>query len=164
MPAKTLDPRIDVLLQTYDQAFDKTAWHGTNLLGSLRRMQLPELLWRPGAKRHNCWEIALHCAYWKYVVWRRITGAKRGSFPRKPSDWPNAPVTPSLNDWKEDLELLIHWHRELRDLILQLPPARLKRNPTGSKVSIMKTVYGISSHDLYHAGQIQLLKRLVRSR
>ncbi len=162
MSHSKLDPKIDVLLQTYDQAYDKTAWHGTNLRGSLRRVKLPELIWRPGKGRHNIWEIALHCAYWKYVVWRRITGAKMGAFPRKPSDWPQLPAEPNLKSWKEDLALLTHWHKELREEITLFQPAKLNSKPKNSKVSFIQTIYGISSHDLYHAGQIQLLKRLIR--
>lgn len=164
MPRRTLDPRIDVLMQTYDQAFDKTAWHGTNLRGSLRGLKIPELLWRPDPKSHNIWEVALHCAYWKYVVWRRITGAKRGGFPRKPSDWPSLPTKQNTGAWNEDLALLDEWHAELREVLLQFNPARLNKKPTGSQVSFMKTLYGISSHDLYHAGQIQLIKRMYRRR
>ncbi len=162
MTRSKVDPRIDVLLQTYDQAYDKTAWHGTNLRGSLRGVKLPELLWKPGKGRHNIWETALHCAYWKYIVWRIITGAKKGAFPRKPSDWPKLPVEPSAELWKEDLALLDCWHQTLRREIAQFPPAKLNSKPTNSKVSFIQTIYGISSHDLYHAGQIQLLKRLVR--
>jgi uncharacterized damage-inducible protein DinB len=153
---------IDVLLQTYDQAYDKTAWHGTNLRGSLRGLKLNELLWRPVKGRHNIWEIALHCAYWKYVVWRRITGGARGAFPRKPSDWPKPPSEPNMKDWKEDFELLERWNQTLRDEIAQFPPSKLNSKPANSKVSFIQTIYGISSHDLYHAGQIQLLKRMAR--
>ena len=164
MPGKSLDPRIDVLIQTYDQAYDKPAWHGPNLRNSLRGLKPKELLWRPAPKRHNIWEIAVHCAYWKYAVWRRITGSKRGAFPRKPSNWPKLPAQTNARAWKEELELLEKWHRELRAVILSFPPARLKRKPSGLSSTFIKTIYGISSHDLYHAGQIQLLKRLHRSR
>ncbi len=162
MSHSKLDPKIDVLLQTYDQAYDKTAWHGTNLRGSLRGLKLDELIWRPGKGRHNIWEIALHCAYWKYVVWRKITGGKKGAFPRKPSDWPNLPSEPSMKTWKEDLELLEDWHQTLREEITKFAPSKLNSRPANSKVSYLQTIYGVSSHDLYHAGQIQLLKRMIR--
>ncbi len=68
-----MSDKIKLLLEVYDQAFDHIAWHGTNLRGSIKGLKLPELLWRPQPKRHNSWEIVLHCAYWKYVVWRRLT-------------------------------------------------------------------------------------------
>jgi len=163
MSPKALNPKIDVLLQTYDQAYNKPAWHGTNLRGSIRGLSLKELLWRPRSKRHNIWEIAIHCAYWKYAVWRRITGAPKGMFPRIPSDWPKIPAKPDLKQWKADLVLLEKWHKALRIEIAKFPPSKLDNKPKSSRVSYIKTIYGVSSHDLYHAGQIQLLKRLQRA-
>ncbi|UCE65953.1 MAG: DinB family protein [Candidatus Zixiibacteriota bacterium] len=162
MSPKTLNPKIDVLLQTCDQAYIKEAWHGANLRGSIRGLSLKELLWRPNPKRHNIWEIVLHCAYWKYAVWRRITDGMRGAFPRGPSDWPKLPDRPDVKKWKEDLALLEEWHRKLRGEIMNFPPSKLDDKPKSSRVSFIRTFYGISSHDLYHAGQIQLLKRLQR--
>jgi len=50
-----MDHRIDTLLQMLDQAFDRAAWHGTNLRGSIRGLSLNEALWRPRAGRHNVW-------------------------------------------------------------------------------------------------------------
>ncbi len=164
MSKSTINARIDVLIQTYDQAYNKTAWHGTNLRGSLRGLKLKELLWRPKPKRHNIWEIALHCAYWKYIVERRMTGGKHGSFPRKPSDWPAHPDNPDERSWKRDLKLIEKHHLLLRDAILRFPPSKLSSKPPRSKVSFIATIYGASSHDLYHAGQIQLLKRMQRNR
>ena len=60
-----LSEQIKLLLEIYDQAYDQRAWHGTNLRGSLKGLKLSELLHRPQTKRHNIWEITLHCAYWK---------------------------------------------------------------------------------------------------
>ncbi len=78
---------ISLIVGLLDQAFDHKAWHGTNLKGALRGMTAAEAAWRPDEGRHNVWEIAVHCAYWKYAVWRRLTGAKRGSFAMKGSNW-----------------------------------------------------------------------------
>jgi uncharacterized damage-inducible protein DinB len=162
MSPKNLNPEIDVLLQMCDQAYSKEAWHGTNLRGSVRGLSLKELLWRPKPKRHNIWEIVLHCAYWKYALWRRITEGKHGSFPLKPSDWPRLPEKSDMKKWKEDLALLEEWHNKMRDEIANFPPSRLDDKPKSSRVSFIRTFYGIASHDLYHTGQIQLLKRLQR--
>ncbi|HSW49061.1 MAG TPA: DinB family protein [Bryobacteraceae bacterium] len=142
-----MDGEISLLLNLIDQAFDKKAWHGTNLKGSLRRMTASEAAWRPAAGRHNAWEIAVHCAYWKYAVWRRLKAVKRGSFPLKGSNWFLRPGGDA--DWKADLALLSAMHAQLREAI-----AGLK---TVTKPAMLN---GIAAHDLYHAGQIQLLRRL----
>ena len=149
----------DLLLQMLDDAYDHHAWHGTNLRGALRGVTAEEAQWRPANGRHNIWELALHCAYWKYTVRRRITGEKRMSFARKGSDWFPLPDEPSERAWREDLALLESEHRALRALISKLTPEQLheKRH---RRYTNMQMLYGVASHDLYHCGQIQLLKRL----
>ena len=69
------------LLTLLDEAFDKRSWHGPNLRASLRGVTAADAAWRPRPAAHNIWELALHAAYWKYVVLRKVTGAKRGGFP-----------------------------------------------------------------------------------
>jgi hypothetical protein len=152
----------DLLIEICNQAFDVRAWHGPNLRGSVKGLKLPELLWRPAPDRHNIWEIALHCAYWKYTVRRRLDDTKKGEFSRKPSNFPKLPDEPTLTDWKQDIALLNEEHKLTNDAIRRFPKARLYEKPKGSPVSYIQTIYGIASHDLYHAGQIQLLKRLIR--
>jgi hypothetical protein len=78
---------VEALLRQMDMAFDKKSWHGTNLRGSLRNVDLATALYRPAPGRHNIWEITLHAAYWKYTVWRRLTGAQKGGFARAGSNW-----------------------------------------------------------------------------
>ena len=63
--------------------------------------------------------------------------------------------------WKTDIELLADTHRFLREAVASLRPADLARKPAGSNVSTLALVTGIAAHDLYHAGQIQLIKRLM---
>ena len=63
--------------------------------------------------------------------------------------------------WKADVQLLEETHRTLRQAVAALGPADLSRKPKGSKVSNLALVTGVAAHDLYHAGQIQLLKRLM---
>jgi hypothetical protein len=151
---------IAVLLHLIDQAYDQKAWHGTNLRGSIRGLSVEQALWRPAAQRHNIWEIVVHAAYWKYIVRRRTLGEKKGSFPLKGSNWFARGVGLSEIDWRKDVALLEETHRSLREAIAMLKPKELLIKPAGSKVSNLAIIHGIASHDLYHAGQIQLLKRL----
>jgi hypothetical protein len=81
------DSTIDMLLDVINQGFDHQSWHGPNLRGSLRGATQQQALWRPNPQRHNIWEHALHAAYWKYTVRRRILNEKRGSFQVKGSNW-----------------------------------------------------------------------------
>jgi len=154
---------LSQLLLILDQAFDKPSWHGTNLRGSIRRVS-PELAsWRPASGRHNIWENMVHAAYWKYAASRRFVDQKRGSFPEKGSNWFTRPKEFSARAWKADIALLDEMHEQLRQAVARLPARALQEIPPGKKASNFFLLSGIAAHDLYHAGQIQLLKKLARS-
>ena len=155
------DPRIDLLLEMLGQAFDQRGWHGTTLRGSLRGVTAAQALWRPGRGRHNIWELAVHAAYWKYAVRRRLAGDAIGSFGRKPSNWPAVATTPDARAWKEDIRLLEAEHRLLREVVRTLPPARLDAHSPQGVWTNAEEIHGVAAHDLYHTGQIQLLKKLM---
>lgn len=151
------------LLQILDEAYEKKAWHGPNLRGSLRGLTVREAAWRPQLSRHNIWELAIHAAYWKYAARRRILGEKRGSFPVRGSNWFPRPVRATETAWRADLRLLDTQHRALRHAVETLPLRTLHRRRPGGASTPFDLILGIALHDAYHAGQIQLLKRLCHS-
>jgi hypothetical protein len=153
---------ITTLIEIIDRAFDHVSWHGTNLRGSIKLVKANDAAWRPAPGRHNIWETVVHAAYWKYVVRRRLRSEPKGTFPLKGWNWFKRPAGVEVTEdaWKADVALLVETHRTLREAIEQLPPRELHITPSGSKVSNFSVVAGIAAHDLYHAGQIQLLKRL----
>jgi hypothetical protein len=189
-----VDGALGVLLAAVDQAFQRKSWHGPNLRGALRGVTAEQAAWRPAPGRHNIWELALHAAYWKYIVARRLRGrVERGTFPLPGRDFfsrpfasaavgaapgaataaPSGPsgraaATPlaiSESDWRRELDLLAGMHRDMRAAIAALPASALDRpSAPGSKTTARDLVLGAAAHDLYHAGQIQLLKRLQLSR
>ena len=133
----------DLLLRILDEAYDRKGWHGPTLRGTLRGVTDEEAEWRPADGRHNIHELVIHAAYWKFVVRRRIAGDRRDKFPRPGRNWfpPDAP-------FREDVAMLDEQHRYLRQTVAAA------RNPNE------RLVYGVAMHDVYHAGQIQLIKRL----
>jgi uncharacterized damage-inducible protein DinB len=155
-------PEIRLLLHQLDESYDKKAWHGPNLRGSIRGLSAKQAAWRPEKGRHNIWEIVVHAAYWKYIVRRRLLEEKRGSFPLKGSNWFARPQELSEKAWREDIRLLETVHRALRETVAGLKAGDLSVRPRGSKNSNLVTISGIASHDVYHAGQIQLIKRLMK--
>ncbi len=162
----TTDPRLVLLLDGLDEAFERRSWHGTNLRGAVRGLPVGAASWRPGPRRHNIWEVAVHAAYWKYAVWRRLTGATRGSFPLKGSNWYTRPRPGARDDdaWAADVTLLVASHRRLREAVEALDPDALLQPMSKGAYTPAFLVRGVTAHDLYHAGQIQLLKRLWRER
>jgi hypothetical protein len=160
LPEK-LRTSVDQILFLIDSAYDHVSWHGTNLRGSIRGLSPRQAAWRPGRGRHNIWELIVHAAYWKYVAWRRLTGGARGSFALDGSNWFARPTQRTLEALRADIALLDRTHRTLREAIANLPSRDLDRAPVRSKVTTRALATGVAAHDLYHAGQIQLLKRLV---
>lgn len=153
----------EYLVQLLDEAFRGPSWHGPTLLGSIRGVK-PELaLWKPGPDRHSIWDLVLHTAYWKYTVVRRLTGAARGSFPRAPSNFPAVPARADSKALKADLALLQDQHDQLVRAVRSLPDPAFSRRQASSRWTNASMIRGVAAHDVYHAGQIQLLKRLWRN-
>jgi len=144
-----------LVLALLNEAYEKKTWHGPNLKQSLKGVSVVQATWRPGAGRHNIWEEALHAAYWKYAVRRRIEANKRGSFVLKGSNFFPRPEKGNATEaaWAADRKLLEREHRALCASV-----AKVLRTPRGEK--FLRELYGVAFHDIYHAGQIRLLRRL----
>jgi hypothetical protein len=159
------DPRIRLLLQVLDEAFTAKGWQGSTLSGAVRGLTARQALWRPGGDpARNCvWNLVLHTAYWKHVVRERVAGGARTAFARGPHNFPALPPRPSAAAWKADVALLKREHELLRRAVARLSPDRLEAPVGRSRWVVAEQVFGIAAHDLYHTGQIQLLKALRRA-
>ena len=153
-----------LLLSVIEEGFSRKAWHGPNLRGAIRRVDAAQASWRSAHGRHNIAEIVVHCAYWKYAVRRRIRGDKRGSFVLKGSNWFALPGSLSEAQWRGYVKLLDAEHVALIDAVASASMTELCRTKSGVAEGIAAHVYGIAMHDVYHAGQIQTLKALYKSR
>jgi uncharacterized damage-inducible protein DinB len=144
-----------VILRLFEEAFEQKTWHGPNLWQSLKGVTASQAAWRPGPDRHNIWEEALHAAYWKYAVRRRLQGGQRGSFVIKGSNFFRRPQPGKLTEaeWKAARAILRQEHQALRAAIKQA-----LAKPVSAKV--LRMLWGVAFHDVYHAGQIRLLRRL----
>jgi hypothetical protein len=146
----------DAIIQALlDEGYSKKTWHGPNLRQSLKGVSAKQAAWRPGPGRHNIWELAIHAAYWKYAVRRRIDGGQRGGFVLKGSNFFSRPEQGKASEsaWRADRALLENEHRAMVESI-----RRALKSPRGKKNLPM--LYGVAFHDVYHAGQIRLLRRL----
>ena len=146
----------EAMLAIFEEAYQKKAWHGPNLKQSLKGVTAEQAAWRPGEGRHNIWELTLHAAYWKYAARQRLEGGKRGSFALKGHNFFPRPEEGNLNEaaWKKDKEILEREHIALREAMHKA----LKKSPEKKKLHM---IYGVALHDVYHAGQIRLLRRLM---
>ena len=95
---------------------------------------------------------ALHAAFWKQRVLNRVIGTQ--PFPRKGQNWPELPRPRTASAWKADQALLRAIHQRLMQAVRELDQARYSPR-------LRKMLYGISAHDVYHAGQIKLLRKML---
>jgi len=146
------DPIILALLA---EGYAKKTWHGPNLLQAIKGVTARQAAWRPGPSQHNIWEETLHAAYWKYAVRRRLEGGKRGSFVLKGSNFFPRPEKGKATEaaWQADRAILAKEHRALLKTV-----ERVLESPNSKKH--LRMLYGVAFHDVYHAGQIRLLRRL----
>jgi hypothetical protein len=146
-----------LLLAALDEAFDKKSWHGPNLRGAIRGVSVEQAAWRPAGDRRNIWELTLHAAYRKYVVRRRLLKERRGSFVLAGSNFFERPERGVISEaaWKKDSAILEAEHRKLRDAISKFADQALT-------AAACHSIRGAAAHDLYHAGQIRLLRRMCR--
>jgi hypothetical protein len=152
----------DTLLDLIDEAFDRRSWHGTNLRGSLRGVTADVAAWRPAPDRHNIWELVVHAAYWKFEVRRRLTSGARDGFPLPGRNfWPR-PVAGTAEEWKRDVALLVREHAALRKILASIPTSKLGQRAPNDRFTYGGVIRGIAAHDLYHAGQVQLLKAMAQ--
>ncbi len=158
------DRRLEEAIRHFHPPTGWKPWHGgASVLGALRGVSPEVAAWKPYPDRHSIWELALHIAYWNYAVERRLTDAPRGGFPRAPSNWPAVGDTPSRDVWKKDRRLVRAQHDSLLEALEGFDPSRLDEVAGDGSTTFADLITGIVLHDTYHAGQIQLMKRLARS-
>ncbi len=150
------------LIASLRRAFDGRSWHGPNLRGALRGLTPEVAFFRPGPGRHSVYDLVLHAAYWKYVARRRLTGEQRGSFPFKGSNFFAEPHPKDARAVKDALAALDSEHAALRALVEELPEAAFAERH--GRWTAEEMIAGVAAHDLYHAGQIQLVKRFYERR
>jgi hypothetical protein len=154
--------RASDLVSLLDELFWGPAWHGPSLRGALRGVAPAAAVRRPQPGRHNIAELAIHAAYWKYAVRRRLTGAARGSFAPEGSNWFRRDEVTRAS-WRADIARLVDEHRKLCDAVRRLDLKDLARPVPRSRWTVRDIVRGVAAHDAYHAGQIQLIKRVIAS-
>ena len=138
-------------------------WHGSPITQILTDIDHTQAAARPIDGAHSIWEIVLHMTAWKNEVRRRVGGAPAG-LPDE-GDWPRPPA-PNPHAWRHAVEALNAAHVALLSAIAGLPDATLfaptndpRDRETGQGVSHYVLLHGIVQHDVYHSGQIGLLKK-----
>jgi uncharacterized damage-inducible protein DinB len=146
--------RIDEQLRL---SFEGGAWHGPAVLEVLRGLGAEEAHAHPVAGAHSAWELVLHLGGTYGLVLRRLRGDGRQLTPEE--DWPAVPSA-TAEGWREAVRALLGLNEELRRAVRGFSADRLDRPlvPEASYTAYTQFI-GVTQHNLYHAGQIALLKR-----
>ena len=140
-----------------NEGYGPGAWHGADLKAALGDVTAALAFWRPAPGRHNIAEIALHHAFCVRGVRGRISGVPLRPFVMEGDDWFALPDQTALG-WPAIKTAVEAEHRQLETVVADVDAGRAES--AVSEEERFGLVLGITCHAVYHAGQIQLIKRL----
>lgn len=151
---------VDRIRDQFRRAFDGEAWHGPAVLALLEGVTAAQAAAHPIPGAHSIWELTLHIAAWEEACRRRLQGDPAQL--SEEEDWRPVYDT-SEQAWENAKRYLVDTHRALLEAIAQLDEARLNEpiivNASTPYSTVYVTLHGGVQHDLYHAGQIAVLKK-----
>ena len=150
--------QIALIVDQLHRAFDGEAWHGPALMEILADVDASIAVARPISTAHSIWELVQHIAVWESVGRRRLEGDRAQIDISSPEDWPPADDT-SEAAWEQAKAALDRGHQALREAITRVDESRLDQPIFEGMSTVYVTVHGVIQHDLYHAGQIAILKK-----
>ena len=144
------------------RAFEGNAWHGDSLVEILADVDAKTAAAHTIKNAHSIWELVLHIAAWDGSVLKRAGGSAG-----KVSSKQNFPLIKDKSEaaWREAVQHTITVHYELVKAVAAFPDSRLMERVPGKTAKHHTFFYnfsGIVQHELYHAGQIALLKKAVK--
>jgi uncharacterized damage-inducible protein DinB len=142
------------------RAFESDAWHGDSLFEILEGVTAAQASARPVPGAHTIWELVLHIAAWDGAVLGRL-----GGIAVTLSDAENFPPVTDFSEasWRLTLEQVRRVHAELVATVAAFPDSRLNEmvpGKQGAHYNFYYMLHGVVQHELYHAGQIALLKKM----
>jgi uncharacterized damage-inducible protein DinB len=139
------------------RAFEGDAWHGPALLELLQDVDAATAAAKPSPDVHSIWELVLHVAVWDAAASRRLSGEKA-----QPTGIANFPIVskPTEAAWRKTIANTKRTHDVLVKTVRALPESRLRERVPGKKYDFYFMLHGVAQHELYHAGQIAVLKKM----
>jgi hypothetical protein len=147
-----------LLSRTLAEGYGPGAWHGADLKAALADVDEKQAFTRPSADRHNIAEIALHHAFCARNVREKLTGRPVAPFILAGDDWFVLPGDGTLS-WKAVRDAVEAEQRQLADAVTAIGEGASSPLPASEQFDL---VLGITCHAIYHAGQVQLVKKMIR--
>jgi uncharacterized damage-inducible protein DinB len=149
---------IGRILDQLKRAYEGNAWHGPSVREVLAGVTAEQAHARPLPNAHSIWELVQHIAVWENVGRRRLEGDRAEINISSPEDWPPADDI-SEDAWEQAKAALDRGHEALSTAIARLDESLLDQPIMEGLSSAYVTLHGVIQHDLYHAGQIAMLKK-----
>jgi len=134
------------------------AWHGPSLKEILDGVSVQQAVARPLKNTHSIWELVLHIEAWNRLIETRVKKKKLETMTLK-LDWPPMPKVKTVATWKRSLKKLDRSVKSLYSFLEKSDEAILDRPVVGKPYNVEHMMHGVAQHNLYHAGQIAILKR-----
>lgn len=152
----TANSESALIAEQLRRAFEGDAWHGPALLELLQDVDSVTAAAKPLRDVHSIWELVLHIAAWDGATLRRLAGEKC-----QPTGVDNFPVVPkpTAASWRKAVAHARRIHNTLVKTVAKLPEPRLRQRVPGKKYDFYFLLHGVAQHELYHAGQIAILKK-----
>ncbi len=142
------------------RGYQGPAWHGPSLRELLDGVTAQQAAAKPIPNAHSIWELVNHIIAWEQIAKERLEGNALADIP----DDVNFPPVADTGDavWQATLQSLGASNQALRDSVRRMDDARLEEMVAGADYPVYALLHGVIQHDLYHAGQIALLKKAVQ--
>jgi uncharacterized damage-inducible protein DinB len=151
LPAATLN-------RILDEGYGTGAWYGSDLRAAVADVTPAAAYARPATGRHNIAEVALHHAYWAGQIAAKLTGSPAAPFPLDGEDWFDVSDDSRLA-WSAITAALDASQGRLSQAVSEIASGA-RTSPLG-EADRFNLVLGITGHAAYHAGQIQLIRKLI---
>jgi len=139
------------------RSFDGDAWHGDSLLEILQGVDAKKAAAHPIAGAHSIWELLLHLSAWDGAVLRRMDSDVLVEL-NAAENFPAVTET-SEAAWQQAIAHARRVHEKLISAVSAFPESRLTEEIPGKDYDFTNMLLGVVQHELYHAGQIALLKK-----
>jgi uncharacterized damage-inducible protein DinB len=147
------------LIDLMDRTWAGDAWHGPSVQKTLEGCTAAEAVERPLANAHNIHELAEHIIVWQEAVRRWLAGEDHKVTPEM--DWKKITVADETA-WADTRARMESTHAALRAAIAAFPDSRLDEPRGPGKMPWYAVLEATVHHDLYHAGQIAMLRKATR--
>ena len=149
---------VKFLRDQIETTFKGDSWHGPNLVKTLEGIDYTQAMQRPLGERHSIWELTDHISFWMEEVWKSVRDHADLN-PDKKKDW--AEMGASAEEWKQSVNRLEAAVNMTLDALAEWSDEDLYKQVPGTEYTFKQMLHGMVHHNLYHAGQINLLKKKV---